>query len=205
MRNRPTRLILLACVGVVTLTLLAVSSPRLVSALPMPCIPIPDPNDPFGPPIVCVPGIVGGGVVQTASGEAHVSLFASRLVVAGATGEEPVTGAIMWLDPTWEDTGLVLESTRIDYYAPVPGLDGGREIRGEMTANGEGAYPFVLLAVDSGLPGSGQDRVTLAVGTFAEGEAEAASDFGYSAEGAVVGGDLQLLIPETPPAGTPTP
>ncbi|MGH2532325.1 MAG: hypothetical protein ACRDJW_08445 [Thermomicrobiales bacterium] len=203
MRNRPSRLILLTSVGVLTLTLLAIGSPRPASALPPICFPL--------PPIekVCIPnpapGIAGGGVVQTASGEAHVSLFASRLVIEGATGEEPVMGAVMWLDPTWEETGLVLASTRIDYYAPVPGLDGGREIRGLMTANGEGAYPFVLLAVDSGLPGAGQDRVALAVGTFAEGDAAAASDFGYSAEGAVVGGDLQLLIPGTPPAGTPTP
>jgi hypothetical protein len=149
-------------------------------------------------------GIAGGGTAETAEGEAQFSLFASRLELT----DEPtplIFGRVQWVDPNWRSRGLALVSTTVTAYGPVPDDENARELRGTMTANGEGSYPFVLRAIDGGGPGEGQDRVILTVGPDAvAGTPSAATptdDFAYSAEATVVGGDLQLLRFDRPNQG----
>ena len=100
---------------------------------------------------------------------------------------------------------MTLVSTSVTSYGPLTDDPSARELRGTMTANGRGSYPFVLRALDVGPPGTGQDRVRLTVGaTAAVGTPSAATptdDFAYSVEATVVGGDLQLLSFDAPNQG----
>lgn len=134
----------------------------------------------------CLIGLTGGGVVSTATGEAQLVLFASRLEV---DADDPAAGFVRWLAPGEGDTTLTLESVGTIAYGLVDDDDQAREIRGTMTVNGAGAYPFALRAVDFGTAEVGRDTASIRVGSsLAEG-----SDFGYQEEGTIVGGDLQLL------------
>lgn len=85
----------------------------------------------------------------------------------------------------------------------MPDNDSGRVIRGLMSVNGEGDYPFVVQAIDGEFTGETVDSVTIRVGDAAEGAS--GSGFSYTAEGSLVSGDIQLLNfePEVQ-GGTPT-
>ncbi len=134
----------------------------------------------------CLIGLTGGGVVQTATGEAQLVLFASRLEVDSG---DPAAGFVRWVVQGEEASGLTLESVGAIAYGPVEGDEQAREVRGTMQRNGEGEYPFVLRAVDLGTAATGQDTASILVGNrMAEG-----GDFGYEGGGTLVGGDLQLL------------
>lgn len=134
----------------------------------------------------CLIGLTGGGVVSTASGEAQLVLFASRLEV---DSDDPAAGFVRWVVSRDGENPLSLESIGTIAYGPVEGDEQAREVRGTMQVNGAGEYPFVLRAVDLGTAELGRDTASLRVGNrLAEG-----SDFGYEEEGTIVGGDLQLL------------
>lgn len=149
-------------------------------------------------------GIGGGGQVRLASGDATFTLFAEKVQLAGAPA--PIFfGRILWLDPNWQGGKLLLESTLINQYGPIPGNDKGREIHGLMTMNGKGSYPFVMQAIDNGAPASGQDTITLTVGAAATGTptaspvaaspvASPAASFTYTASGPVVAGDIAIIF-----------
>lgn len=129
-------------------------------------------------------GVAGGGVAKLADGEAHFALFATRLQPEG--GPLSFLGRILWVDRAPSGRTISLESAEIEEYAPIPGVPTGRFARGTMRVNGAGSYPFRLEVVDVGPPGSGQDTVSLAVGSDV-------SDFGYTAIGTVATGDIELL------------
>lgn len=145
-------------------------------------------------------GIAGGGLVETADGEVQVSLFGSRLTCEGDR-EVSIFGSVRWTDPGWRSRGLALVSTAVIEYGPPDDDENARELRGLMSANGNGRHPFLLRAVDVDVPGAGQDRVRLVVGAAAgTPEATPASDdFAYEAEGRLVSGDFQLLSFDPPP------
>src|SRR5262245_26562118 len=66
-------------------------------------------------------GIIGGGSIRAEDGgEAQVVLIATRKESADNPGAYVVQGKVSWVDPTWEGTGLVLESTDVSFYAPLP-------------------------------------------------------------------------------------
>jgi hypothetical protein len=140
-------------------------------------------------------GMVGGGLVRFEQGEAHFSLFVSRLIFSG-DDPEVVVGSVIWVDKT---VGLTLRSTAItEYIVPQVQPEQGvlRQIIGTMSVD-EGEYPFELEVVDADLPGSGKDSVVLNVGDGARTSEDAtpASDLGFSylASGLVVRGDIQEL------------
>lgn len=149
-------------------------------------------------------GVAGGGVARTEEGnEAEFVLFASRLALG--EGEEPtVFGRVRWVDPGFESRGVALESVEVTSYGPPAGEDQGspvRELRGTMTADGEGDYPFLLrvtLAEDEA--GLGGDAISLTVGAGAAGTPEAGAamatpgdGFAYDTEAEVTAGDVVLL------------
>ena len=141
-------------------------------------------------------GMTGGGLARFDAGDepglAHFSLFASSMQLP--EGTTLFLGAIRWIEAA---TGLRLESTEITQCTPLPNRTDGAEIRGRMTVNGEGNYPFVIHAFDSGAPGAGRDAITLEVNgpRAREGaEAESAADFTYEATAALVAGDMQWVI-----------
>jgi hypothetical protein len=155
-------------------------------------------------------GIAGGGAVQTAGGEAHLALVATRTPARERQDLFDVVGQVRWTDPAWEGTGLALESTVVTSYGPLPDDEGGREVVGWMrTEQRAGDFPFVLRVVDAGPPGSGADTAELWVGDPALADAVAGgafgaspkvSGFGYTAAGTLVSGDLQLVSLAAPPA-----
>lgn len=143
-------------------------------------------------------GIAGGGVVPVGNGNAEFSLFATRM--PGADGDQPtVVGHVRWVDPTWEGGALTLVSTEVSHYGPLDDDPDRPEriVRGLMSANGEGAYPFELIAVDAGPERFGEDTIALTVGAAAPSTPVAATptdDFAYEvAASPVEGGDLELL------------
>jgi hypothetical protein len=147
-------------------------------------------------------GIVGGGVVQFAQGEASFSLFVSRLIFA--EDEVVVLGSVLWVDDTHE---LTLRSTAItDYIVPEVQPEQGvlRQVIGAMRDDAGGEYPFELELIDVDLPGSGKDMVVLTVGNGARTSETAtpASDLGfrYLASGTLATGDIQLIGIEVDPA-----
>jgi hypothetical protein len=162
-------------------------------------------------PAVSSGGIAGGGRATMEGGEAHLAIFGTRLAIPGQA-EEQIVGRVQWFDAGWtsdgtaaqasagcrcsvaSDGGLLLETTDVTAYGPIPDVENGREMRGQMSANGEGSYPFVLRAVDAGPPGTREDTISLLVGAAAEEETPSADgDFSYAAEATLVDGDLQLL------------
>ena len=135
----------------------------------------------------CLSGITGGGVVRTADGNAQLVLFASRI----EEGSSRAAGFVRWILPGPENEQLSLESVGPIAYDQPSEEERAREIRGTMQANGAGDHPFVLRLVDAGPDAVGQDTASLAVGDqTADG---GGSGFGYTGEGNLVGGDLQLL------------
>jgi len=146
-------------------------------------------------------GIAGGGVAETADGEAWFSLFGSRLLVGD--DDEPIFfGRVQWVD---ESLGVTLESTDIVSYGPPKDDPDARELRGSMSVDGAGSYHFVLRALDVGGPGDGLDTIVLTVGPEAAAGTPAAAtpagDFAYAVEATVSAGDLQLLSFDEPGQG----
>lgn len=148
-------------------------------------------------------GIAGGGLVQTASSDAHLMLFAATLVrESGAGAGEPrVLGSVRWLDPGWQHTGLILESARISWYWPLAGASSGQEIGGWAQVAGGPRVPFLLRVIDAATPGTGAREIVLRAGDAALGvpvlrqasPVPEPTGFSYAAEGALVAGDLQPL------------
>lgn len=136
-------------------------------------------------------GVTGGGVVRTAGGDATVVLFASRFVDGGG---QPAEGKVRWLDPAF-DGGLTLESIGPIVYEDVADDPASREIRGIAQVNGEREEPFVLRVTDNSETGDELDRCVLQAGNLIGGEEAASGEFGYAAEGEIVGGDILLLGP----------
>jgi len=129
-------------------------------------------------------GIAGGGAMKLAAGVAHFSLFASRLE-SEEDADPQVFGDLEWVDPSWESKGVTLKSLVVTAYGQPSDEPASREIRGELSVDGEGRYPFVLRAIDAGAVGSGKDAIRLTV--------EAGPDFSYSAEGPITAGGVTLL------------
>ena len=144
----------------------------------------------------CLIGITGGGIVRTATGDANLVLFATRL---GEDAPQEAAGFVRWLDPNAEG-GLSLESVGPIAYDWPEGEEHLRNVRGIMSINGQSEEPFLLEVFDAGPELIGEDTARLLVGnTIGEGSA---SGFGYEAAGKLVGGDLQLLesvAPIAPP------
>jgi hypothetical protein len=142
------------------------------------------------------PGVVGGGAVRLASGEAALALAVSaRLADDGApTGQG--FGLVTWTDP---GANLELTSIGIDRYGPVGDLEGVREISGLAMVNGEGSYSFVLRVLVSPLDDSVRDTISLTVNDDIGG-----SGFSYAADGNLVSGDLvgTWTVPVPPDAIT---
>jgi hypothetical protein len=149
-------------------------------------------------------GMVGGGLARFEEGEANFSLFASRMTVAEGSPEVFV-GSVIWVDDRAE---LTLRSTAITAYIvpeDQPEQGRSRQILGLMSVNGEGEYPFALVATDVDIPGAGQDSVSLTVGDGSltgEGASPAAGyGFDYMATGSLTSGDIQeigfTIDPET--------
>ena len=142
-------------------------------------------------------GMTGGGLARFDAGEepglAHFSLFASSMQLP--EGTTLFLGTIRWIEAA---TGLRLESTEIGQCSPLPDRADGAEIRGRMSVNGEGSYPFVIEAFDTGLPGSGQDAITIEVNgpKAREGDTSESqdSDFTYEARATLVAGDFAWVI-----------
>jgi hypothetical protein len=141
-------------------------------------------------------GMVGGGLARFEAGEANFSLFASRMIVAEGS-PEVFAGSVIWVDDQAE---LVLRSTAITAYIvpeDQPEQGRSRQILGLMSVNGEGEYPFELVATDVDMPGAGQDSVSLTVGDgalAAEGATPADGyGFNYLATGPLVSGDIQEI------------
>jgi hypothetical protein len=143
-------------------------------------------------------GMVGGGLVRFAESEAHFSVFASRLIIPRKRKEtEAVLGSVLWVDAS---AGLTMTSTEVTNYRPleIPADQGqAREVFGTMRVTEEDAYPFYLLLIDAGPPGSGRDTVRLTVGDGAQSADSAPPvtglGFSYTAAGPIVTGDVQLI------------
>jgi hypothetical protein len=152
--------------------------------------------------IVTQRGMVGGGLVQFEQGEANFSLFVSRLIFSGDDAEV-VVGSLIWVD---DAEGRTLRSTAIiEYNVPEAQPEQGvlRQIRGTMSGDEEGEYPFELEVTDVDLPGSAQDLVVLKVGDGARASENATpisgAGFSYMASGMVATGDIQELDVEIDP------
>ncbi len=146
--------------------------------------------------VMLVRGMAGGGLAQLEGSDepslANFALFASAMQFP--EGTTLVLGRVQWIAA---GTDLRLDSTSVVQCVPTADRPDGAEIRGRMTYNGQGDYPFVLRAIDAGRPGSGLDRVELAVNTpEARQGAEDPSDeeFTYEAKANLVAGDCQWLI-----------
>ena len=140
--------------------------------------------------------MAGGGQVQFDRGEANFSLFASRLIFA-VEKLEVVAGSVLWADGP---AGLLMESIEVTGYnvpADQPAQGQSRQIIGIMSVNGAGEYPFELVVVDAGAPGSGTDTVTLVVGdgirTGENATPVTGMGFSYLAAGPVIPGDVQEI------------
>jgi hypothetical protein len=146
-------------------------------------------------------GMNGGGMLRFVRDDqpvlAHFSLFASS--VQFSEDLTAVVGRIQW---TEAGSGLVLESTEVNSCTVMPDNPGGRDVHGRMTVNGEGDYPFVMQLIDNGPPGTGQDSLTLEVGSpaarKAEGDDPSDTEAIYTVKARLVAGDLQWLSFDTP-------
>ena len=143
-------------------------------------------------------GLAGGGLATDGEGEAQFAVFASRILFAG-DDEPTILGRVQWVD---KGRGMVMESTAVTAYGPIPDQENARELRGTMRVNGTDGYPFVLRAVDAGPPGSGQDTIDLTVGAAAlatpgtspdPATPAPATDLTLTIAATVTIGDLQLL------------
>ncbi|MGH2618046.1 MAG: hypothetical protein ACRDJC_22690 [Thermomicrobiales bacterium] len=142
-------------------------------------------------------GMSGGGLAQLEGSEetrlANFGLFASSMQLP--EGTTLVLGAIQWIEA---GTDFQLQSIEVTQCIPLADSADGAEVRGRMQVNGEGDYPFLIRAFDSGRPGSALDRIEIEVNTDAarEGASGEASDdaFSYQAAGNLVAGDFQWVI-----------
>ena len=147
--------------------------------------------------VMLLRGMAGGGLAKLDGGDeprlANLSLAASAMQFP--EGNTLFLGRIQW---TEAGTGLVLASTEVSQCIPVAGRNDGAEIRGRMSVNGEGDYPFVIEAFDTGQPGSGQDAITIEVNgpRAREGATTEAqeSDFTYEATATLVAGDFAWVV-----------
>ena len=142
-------------------------------------------------------GMAGGGLAKLDGGEeprlANLSLAASAMQFP--EGNTLFLGRIQWIEA---GTGLALASTEVSQCIPIEGRSDGAEIRGRMSVNGEGSYPFVIEAFDTGLPGSGQDAITIEVngpkGREGDTSESQDSEFTYEARAPLVAGDFAWVI-----------
>jgi hypothetical protein len=142
-------------------------------------------------------GMTGGGLAKLDGGTeprlAHFSLFASAMQMP--EGNTLFLGKIQWVEAA---SSLHLESTAITQCVALEERPDGAQIRGRMTMNGEGDYPFIIHAFDSALPGTGKDTLMLEVdGPLAREETEANSssdDPVYATTATIVAGDFQWII-----------
>jgi hypothetical protein len=141
-------------------------------------------------------GMSGGGLAQLDGSEeprlANFGLFAAAVQLPDGTSL--VLGRIQWFEA---GTDLQLTSLEVTQCMPSETHADGAEVRGRMQVNGEGDYPFLARAIDSGNPGSALDRIEIEVNTTAAREgADAPSDedFEYLATGNLVAGDLQWVV-----------
>lgn len=147
--------------------------------------------------ILFVRGMGGGGLASIEGGDvprlANFSLVASAMQLPD--GRAVVIGAVRWIEA---GSDLRLESIEITQCIPMTTRPDGAEVRGLMSANGRGRYPFVINAIDSGLPGSGRDLIQIEVNGPAAREGTTAEptddEFVYEATASIVGGDFQWLI-----------
>jgi hypothetical protein len=142
-------------------------------------------------------GMSGGGLAQLEGSQeprlANFGLFASAMQLPDGTNL--VLGLIQWIEA---GANVKLESIDVTQCKPMDTNAIGAEVRGRMRANGQGDYPFVINVIDGGQPGSGLDRIEVAVNTpeARSGAASKPSDetFMYQAAGNLVAGDLQWVI-----------
>lgn len=141
-------------------------------------------------------GMTGGGLLKLDRGVepqlAHFSLFASAMQMP--EGNTLFLGKIQWIEAA---TGLHLESTAITQCVALEDRPDGAQIRGRMTINGEGDYPFIIHAFDSALPGTGKDALMIEVdGPRAreESDVSGSGDPVYGTTATVVAGDFQWII-----------
>ncbi|HET7091920.1 MAG TPA: hypothetical protein VFI22_00530 [Thermomicrobiales bacterium] len=142
-------------------------------------------------------GMSGGGLAQLDGSQeprlANFGLFASAMQLP--EGTTLVLGAIQWIEA---GANVQLQSIEVTQCVPMDNRSDGAEVRGRMRANGKGDYPFVINVIDGGVPGSGFDRIEVAVNTplARSGAASKPSDetFMYEAAGNLVAGDLQWII-----------
>jgi hypothetical protein len=139
----------------------------------------------------CLSGITGGGVVETATGDAQFVLFASLV----QEGSSQAAGFVRWLLPDASDGQVTLESVGPLAYEESQPQE--RILRGTMLVDGSGEHPFALRLVDAGPGAIGEDTAALLVGTRAVTDG-ADSGFSYVGEGKLVAGDLQLLSEVAP-------
>jgi hypothetical protein len=183
-----------------------IASAGLTLALLMATLPSPTPAGAF----VCLPGwpgwpycptllgIAGGGAVSTDAGDAHLSLMATNITSDDPEATAPLTvGQVHWWAPVDGGAPILLESTVVEEYGPMPDNDSGRVIRGLISVNGEGEYPFVVRAIDGGLTGEAVDYVEIQVGDAVEGTS--GTGFTYAAEGPLTSGDVHLIAIEFEP------
>jgi hypothetical protein len=142
-------------------------------------------------------GMSGGGLAQIDGSEeprlANFGLFASAVQLPD--GASLVLGRIQWIEA---GTDLQLVSTEVTQCMPMGTSADGAEVRGRMQVNGEGDYPFVIRALDSGNPGSALDRIEIEVNTenAREGSTVEPSDedYEYVVTGNLIAGDIQWII-----------
>ena len=141
-------------------------------------------------------GMSGGGLAQLDGGEeprlANFGLFASSMQLP--EGATLVLGSLQWIEA---GTDLELRSTEVTQCIPVANRTDGAEARGRLMVNGEGDYPFVARAYDSGPPGSASDRIEIEVNTPAAREGAAPpsdEEYVYTVAGTLVGGDFQWVV-----------
>lgn len=140
---------------------------------------------------IVLKGIDGGGNVSTGNRDVHFSIFATHVFPESDDSGPTVIGQVHWTETDADGSVMTLESVSVDEYGWIDDVEGGRWLRGTMSVDGEGDFPFFLRAVDAGAPGSGADTVELMVGSAIEGHEDAS--FGYQLAGELNAGDLQIL------------
>jgi hypothetical protein len=142
-------------------------------------------------------GMSGGGLAQIDGSEeprlANFGLFASAVQLPDGTAL--VLGRVHWIEA---GTDLQLRSIEVTECVPMETNADGAQVRGRMQVNGEGDYPFVIRAMDSGNPGSALDRIEIEINTdrAREGSETEPSDddFEYLVTGSLIAGDIQWVV-----------
>jgi hypothetical protein len=150
--------------------------------------------------ILMLRGMTGGGLARFDGDEPRLANFSlAASVMQFPEGNSIVVGSIYWIE---SGTGLQLATREVKSCVPMEDNPDGAEVRGTMSVNGEGDYPFVFQAIDAGLPGAGLDKVHIQVNTpdaraGADGQSGDA-DFTYDAVATVVAGDFQWILGDLP-------